>query len=113
MVKSTQVRGILDISKNSNNCNIIYLTGMTSVQKDYFSKRALAFRMLGIGWHIAISLLLGTLGGLWLDSYLDDFPLFTLIGLTLGLAVAMGGLYLLIRPLMKENNKIDTDKEDN
>ena len=83
------------------------------MQKDHFSKRALAFRMLGIGWHIAFSLILGTLGGYWLDSHLDnDFPIFTLVGVTLGLAVAMGGLYLMIRPLMKEDNN-NTDKEDN
>jgi len=91
---------------------MIYFSGMIAVQKDYFSKRALAFRMLGIGWHIALSLILGTLGGYWLDSHFDnDFPIFTLIGLTLGLVVALGGLYLMIRPLMKEEN--NRDKEDN
>lgn len=91
---------------------MIYFSGMIAVQKDNFDKRALAFRMLGIGWHIAFSLIFGALGGYWLDSHFNnDFPIFTLVGLTLGLAVALGGLYLLIRPLMKEEN--NTDKEDN
>jgi len=67
--------------------------------------------MLGIGWHIAFSLILGALGGYWLDKHYDTAPIFTLIGLTLGLAVALGGLYLMIRPLMKEENN-NTDEED-
>ena len=93
---------------------MLYFSGMIAVQKDNFDKRALAFRMLGIGWHIAFSLILGALGGYWLDSHFNnEFPIFTLVGLTLGLAVALGGLYVLIRPLMKEENNNNTDKEDN
>ncbi len=79
-------------------------------QKD-FSKRVLAFRLIGIGWYIAFCLILGTLGGYWLDRHVDNtFPIFALIGVTLGLIVAMVGLFLMVRPLMKEGNK--TDKED-
>ncbi|HJX69889.1 MAG TPA: AtpZ/AtpI family protein [Dehalococcoidia bacterium] len=75
------------------------------------SKRALALRVVGIGWYIAFCLILGTLGGYWLDRHVDNtFPIFTLIGVTLGLVVAMVGLFLMVRPLMKEGNK--TDKED-
>ena len=74
-----------------------------------FKKRNMAFRLVGIGWHIAFSLIAGALGGFWLDNHLDTAPIFSLLGVTLGLLVAMVGLYLLVRPLMKEENK--TDKE--
>ena len=84
--------------------------GAMDGQKD-FNKRALAFRLIGIGWYIAFCLILGTLGGYWLDRHVDNtFPIFALVGVTLGLVVAMVGLYFMVRPLMKENNEID--KED-
>jgi F0F1-type ATP synthase assembly protein I len=76
-----------------------------------FSKRALAFRLIGIGWYIAFCLLVGFFGGLWLDHHVDTFPIFALVGLTLGLIFAMVGLFLMVRPLMKENNN-KTNKED-
>lgn len=76
-------------------------------------KRVIAFRLLGIGWHIAFSLIVFTLLGYWLDSHFDtSFPVFSLVGVTVGLGVAMGGLYLMIRPLMKEFDN-NTSKEDN
>ena len=110
MVKSTQAREILDISTNYKNYNMLSRIGMIAVQKD-FSKRALAFRLIGIGWYIAFCLIFGALGGYWLDSHLNnDFPIFSLIGVTLGLLIAMVGLYFMVRPLMKEDNEID--KED-
>ncbi len=54
-------------------------------------------RWVGIGWYITASILVGLLGGLWLDRTLKlmEFPLFMFLGLLLGLAAAvpscMGG----------------------
>ena len=60
----------------------------------------LAIRLLGLGWHIALSTVLGTLGGSWLDEKLDTRPIFTMVGLVLGLLLAGYGAFKLIRPLL-------------
>ena len=61
---------------------------------------AAAARLIGIGFYIAACILLGILGGLWLDNRFDKSPLFVVAGLLLGLALAGYGVYSMIRPLM-------------
>ena len=60
----------------------------------------LAMRLLGLGWYVALSIVLGVGGGLWLDGRLDIRPLFTLLGLALGLVVAFYGAYKMVQPLL-------------
>ena len=67
----------------------------------------LAMRLLGLGWYVALSIVLGVGGGLWLDGRLDVRPLFTLLGLALGLAVAIYGTYKLVQPLLNNFNNED------
>ena len=64
----------------------------------------LAMRLLGLGWYVALSIVLGVGGGLWLDGKLDVRPLFTLLGLALGLVVAIYGAYKLVQPLLSNFN---------
>jgi len=61
---------------------------------------ALALRVVGIGWYIALCIVLGVAGGLWLDRRWGTGILFTLLGTGLGTAVAFYGMYQMIRPLM-------------
>jgi F0F1-type ATP synthase assembly protein I len=63
-----------------------------------------ALRLTGIGFYIATCIVGGTLAGWWLGS---KKPLFMIIGLVLGLVIAVYGVYRMIRPLMKNNQ----DKE--
>ncbi len=63
----------------------------------------LALRVLGIGWFLAISILLGVLGGLWLDNKLGTKPVFLIIGIFLGLAVAGYGAYQMFKPFITNN----------
>ena len=52
-----------------------------------------AARLLGIGTYVALTIVLGTLGGRWLDGQFDTGNLLTVVGLFLGLALAIyGGL---------------------
>ena len=60
----------------------------------------LAMRLMGLGWYVALSIILGAIGGLWLDRRLDTLPLFTLIGVLLGTVLAFYGLIKMVRPLM-------------
>lgn len=64
------------------------------------SGRALA--LIGIGWYIALSIVIGAAGGVWLDHRFGTRILFTLIGLTLGLILAMYGAYRLVVAVMKD-----------
>lgn len=66
------------------------------------------FRLIGIGWYFALSIVLGILTGVWLDSKATTAPLFTLIGLLLGLAVAfVGGYRMLAETVLRRNDRED------
>lgn len=67
-----------------------------------------ALRLIGVGWYVAGSILLGVFGGLWLDNKFDTKPLFVVAGLILGIIVAGYGVYQMLLPLI--NNK--GNKED-
>lgn len=54
-------------------------------------------RLAGFGWYVAVSIAGGAIGGVWLDKQLDTSPVFVLVGLALGLAVAGLGLAKLLR----------------
>jgi ATP synthase protein I len=69
---------------------------------------AVALRFIGVGWFVAISILLGVWGGLWLDAKLGSAPVMVIVGLFLGLAVAFYGVYRMLLPLMRNRR----DKED-
>ena len=65
-----------------------------------------AMSLIGIGWYFAICIVGGIVGGWLLDGWLDTEPLFTLIGLVLGLAVAFyGGLKALMRVMAESSGK--------
>jgi ATP synthase protein I len=64
-----------------------------------------AVRFLGIGFYIAFCIVLGILGGLWLDRRFHTEPIFLLIGLVLGLVAAFWGLYQMLLPMINENKK--------
>jgi ATP synthase protein I len=68
-----------------------------------------ALRFIGVGWFIAISILLGVWGGLWLDEKLGTSPIMVIVGLILGLIVAFYGVYRMLLPLMRDRrNKGDS-----
>lgn len=58
-------------------------------------------RFIGVGWFIAISILLGVLGGLWLDNKFGTSPILVIAGLIFGLLVAFYGVYRMLLPLMR------------
>ena len=53
-------------------------------------------RLFGIGWYFAFCIIFGIVGGLLLDRFVDTRPVFTLLGLFLGLAMAFAGGYLML-----------------
>jgi ATP synthase protein I len=71
-----------------------------------------AVSVLGIGWFFAVSIIGGIIGGMLLDDWLDTRPLFIILGLFLGLAVAFyGGFKALMRVMAETSgNTKGTDK---
>ena len=66
-------------------------------------------RLVGIGWYVAICIGGGAIAGLWLDRKLDLSPLFTLLGLSVGIAIAIIGMYRLLMAVLtsaSENEEI-------
>ena len=68
--------------------------------------------LFNIGWFVALSLILPTAIGLWLDSpeRLNSRPLCTLIGFILGTIIAGFGLYRMLRQFVIEQKNIDNVK---
>jgi F0F1-type ATP synthase assembly protein I len=60
-------------------------------------------RLIGIGWYISLSILLGVLAGRWLDERLDTEPLLLIFGLFIGIFVAFYGVYRVL-PRINRNN---------
>ncbi len=71
-------------------------------------RRQAALRLIGVGWYIASSILLGMLAGLWLDNKFNTKPLFVVAGLILGIIVAGYGVYRMLLPFISnKGNKED------
>ena len=68
-----------------------------------------ALRFIGVGWYVGFSILGGVLVGLWLDGRFGTKPLFVIIGLILGLAVAAYGVYRMFSFLTDKKNKREND----
>jgi|TARA_B100001971_G_scaffold195683_1_gene202716 F0F1-type ATP synthase assembly protein I len=67
-----------------------------------------ALRLIGVGWYVTGSILLGVLAGLWLDNKFDTEPLFVVAGLILGIIVAGYGVYRMLWPFISnKGNKED------
>ena len=66
-----------------------------------------ALRLTGVGFFVGACILLGVFAGIWLDGKLNTGPVFVIIGLVLGIVVAVYGVYQLIRPLLSDRE----DKE--
>lgn len=62
------------------------------------SRLELALRLIGMGWYVGISILLGVLAGIWLDNKLHTTPWLVIIGLLLGITVAFYGVYKMLLP---------------
>jgi hypothetical protein len=59
-----------------------------------------AFRFTGVGFYIGLCIVGGVYLGVWLDKKVDIDPLFTLLGLGLGLFIAFYGTYRMLLPAL-------------
>ncbi len=73
------------------------------------SRWGAALRLTGVGFFIGGFILLGVAAGLWLDRALNTGPILVIVGLLLGLVIALFSVYRMLLPFMgnkrsKENN---------
>ena len=71
------------------------------------SRWVAALRLVGVGFFIGGSILLGVVAGLWLDNKMNSKPIWVIVGLVLGIAIAVYGVYQMLLPLMGDKQ----DKE--
>ncbi len=65
-----------------------------------------AFRLVGVGWYVGACIVLGVIGGLWLDNKFNTKPILVIVGLILGVIIAFYGMYRMILPnINKKQNK--------
>ena len=62
-------------------------------------------RLVGIGWYVAICIGGGAIGGFWLDNWLDLSPILTLLGLGVGIAVAVIGMYRMLMAVLAASSE--------
>lgn len=53
-----------------------------------------------MGWYVALCIVAGVAGGVWLDRRLGTGALLTLVGTGLGTAAAFYGMVRMVRPLL-------------
>jgi F0F1-type ATP synthase assembly protein I len=68
--------------------------------------------LLGIGWFFATALIAGVGIGYWADSKTGLEPTFTLIGIFLGLAVALYGGARMLMPFMRRYGSSGPSEKD-
>jgi len=59
-----------------------------------------ALRLTGLGWYVAFCIVIGVVGGIWVDRFAGTRLLFTLLGTVLGSVVAFWGVYKMILPVL-------------
>jgi zinc transporter ZupT len=71
-----------------------------------------ALQLLAVGFYVPLSLLMPTGIGFWLDQRAGNgFPAYTLIGLGIGTAIMVYGLYRMVRPFLKETTGETKEEE--
>jgi F0F1-type ATP synthase assembly protein I len=61
---------------------------------------AYALRLTGLGWYVAACVVMGVVGGVFLDRWLDTRIVFTLVGTVLGSVLASWGIYKMVLPIV-------------
>ena len=63
-----------------------------------------ALRLTGLGWYVALCIVLGILGGLWLGNLTGQVAILVLVGTVLGSVIAFYGVYRMVLPAIYGSN---------
>ena len=70
-----------------------------------------ALRLTGLGWYVAFCILLGVVGGIWLDRLAGTHVVFTLLGTVLGSVAAFWGVYRMVVPVLYGAKRQETTRK--
>ncbi len=76
-----------------------------------FEPWLVVLRLTGIGWYVATCIVIGVVGGLYLDNLTGTTPLFILLGTVLGSVIAFWGLYKMVQPILNASKAKDRDQD--
>ena len=62
-------------------------------------------RLIGIGWYVAVCIVAGVVGGVFLDRTAGTDPLLTMLGLGLGLVLAFYGGYQMLMEVLRPDRR--------
>ena len=71
-----------------------------------------AMRLIGIGWLVAICIILGVVGGIQLDKAVGTDKLFTVVGIFVGLFFGLWGGWIQLREVLDAINRRRTGGTD-
>ena len=74
--------------------------------------RGFLFRLLGVGWFVALCIVGGAFGGYLLDNELNTKPIFSLLFLTAGTVFAMYTVWRWLSPAVKMPRKRQKGKKE-
>ena len=72
---------------------------------------ALVLQLIGVGWYIALCIVGGLFLGLWFDGKLGSLPVFTILGVVLGVILAFYGIYKMLLPILVDISGAKQDME--
>lgn len=61
---------------------------------------AVALRLTGLGWYVAACVVIGVVGGVFLDKLLGSVFVFTVLGILVGSVAAFWGVYKMVLPVL-------------
>ena len=73
-------------------------------------KMGTVLRLLGVGWYVAICIAGGGIAGLWLDQQLNVSPLLTILGVAVGIAAAVVGMYRMLIAILTITSGPDRER---
>ena len=71
----------------------------------------MALRLTGLGWYVALCIVLGIWGGFLLDKKLGTLPLFFILGIILGSVTAFWGMYKMVLPVLYGAKRQDMNRK--
>ena len=72
---------------------------------------ATALRLTGLGWYVALCIVLGIVGGVLLDKLTGTLPLFTIAGTVLGSVAAFCCMYKMVLPVIYGAKRQDMNRK--
>ena len=64
-------------------------------------------RLVGIGWYVGICIGVGAWGGLWADDRFGFSPMLTLVGIAVGLVLALAGMIRMLMAVLRYVSESD------